>query len=302
MSAGHSEAAASTPAGRPGAVRRRRWFVAITLVIVLGGGAAACQGPSPSGPGASPVAPSPPAPKPPARAVAATLCGQAGWPETPVQGGAYIVQNDEWNSTAAECITTDGRAQFTVASSAIYEPASGDPGGYPSIFSGCSAGVCTAGNNLPIRVSRVQPGMVTSSWTTTQPPDGAYDVAYDIWFNRTPATSGAPDGAELMIWLAHRGGSQIAPGGAPVAHVTIDGYAFTIWLWLNNQGYHQISYVMDQPAQSVRDFDVAAVITDAARRGYLAPTSYLLNVQAGFELWQGGSGLSTQSFTLNVRP
>ena len=265
------------------------------LVIVLGGGAAACQGPGPP-------APSPAAPKPPSRAVAAMLCGQAGWPETPVEGGAYIVQNDEWNSTAAECITTDGRAQFTVASSAIYEPAGGAPGGYPSIFSGCSAGVCTTGNKLPIQVSRLRPGMVTSSWTTTQTPDGAYDVAYDIWFNRTPATSGAPDAGELMIWLAHRGGSQIAPAGAPIAHVAIDGYPFTIWLWPDSRGYNRISYVMDQPARSVRDFDVGAVIADAARRGYLAASSYLLNVQAGFEIWQGGSGLGTESFALNVVP
>jgi hypothetical protein len=272
------------------------------LVIVLGGGAAACQGAGPSGPASSPAAPSSPAPKPPSRAVAATLCGQAGWPQTPVEGGAYVVQNDEWNSTAAECITTDGRAQFTVANSAIYEPASGDPGGYPSIFSGCSAGVCTTGNKLPIQVSRVGPGTVTSSWTTTQTPDGAYDVAYDVWFNRTPTTSGAPDGGELMIWLAHRGGSQIAPAGAPVAHVTIDGYVFTLWLWPHSRGHNLISYMMDQPAQSVRDFDVGSVIADAARRGYLAATSYLLNVQAGFEIWQGGSGLSTESFALSVRP
>jgi cellulose 1,4-beta-cellobiosidase len=213
-----------------------------------------------------------------------------------------MVQNDEWNSTAAECITTDGHAQFTVASSAISGPASGDPGGYPSIYSGCSAGVCTTGNKLPIRVGRLKPGMITSSWVTTQPADGAYDVAYDIWFNRAPVTSGAPDGGELMIWLAHRGGSQIAPAGAPVAHVAIGGYAFTLWLWTGKGGQHRISYVMDNQVRSVRDLDVSGVAADAARRGYLSGPSYLLNVQAGFEIWQGGRGLGTESFALSVGP
>ena len=283
VGAGRFQAATGSPQDRPGPSHRRRWLTAITLVIMLGGAAAGCGGP------------------PPPR-TAARLCGQAGWPQTPVEGGAYIVQNDEWNSTAAECITTDGHAQFTVASSAIREPASGDPGGYPSIYSGCSAGVCTAGNKMPIRVSRLKPGMITSSWVTTQPPDGAYDVAYDIWFNRAPATSGAPDGGELMIWLAHRGGSQIAPGGAPVAHVAIGGYAFTIWLWTSAAGQHRISYVMDHPVRSVRDFDVSGVAADAARRGYLSAASYLLNVQAGFEIWQGGRGLGTESFSLSVGP
>ena len=50
---------------------------------------------------------------------------------------------------------------------------------------------------------------MTTGWVTAQPGTGAYDVAYDIWFNRAPGrapgTSGQPDGAELMIWLNHNG-------------------------------------------------------------------------------------------------
>jgi hypothetical protein len=103
-----------------------------------------------------------------------------------------------------------------------------------------------------------------------------------------------------MIWLAHRGGSQIAPGGAPVAHVTIGGRGYTVWVWSGNPVYNRISYVMDRAARSVQGLDIGAIIADAARRGYLADAAYLLNVQAGFELWQGGSGLETRSFTLNV--
>jgi Glycosyl hydrolase family 12 len=229
------------------------------------------------------------------------MCGQAGWPETPVDHGAYIVQNDEWNSTVPECITTDGGTQFTVTSSSIYEPTNGNVGGYPSIYSGCSAGVCTAGNRLPIRVSDLAPGTITSSWTTTQPRSGAYDVAYDIWFNRTAATSGVPDGGELMIWLAYRGAPGVSPGGHPTGHTTIGGHAYTVWIGPGGPGFaHQVTYVMNRATTSVRDLDVSAIAADAARRGYLATSWYLLNIQAGFELWQGGTGLETNSFTLNV--
>jgi hypothetical protein len=299
VGAGHFQAAGKPLPGRPGLPRRGPRAAAITLVILLGS-VAACGGP-PRAAATRPADP-PRLAQPSSTTIAARLCGQAGWPETMVDGGAYVVQNDEWNSTAAECITTDGHAQFTVASSAISKPASGDPGGYPSIYSGCSAGVCTAGNKLPIRVGRLKPGMITSSWVTSQPPGGAYDVAYDIWFNRTPVTSGAPDGGELMIWLAHRGGSQIAPAGAPVAHAGIGGYAFTIWVWSGQAGQRRIAYVMDHSVRSVRDFDVSAVAADAARRGYLSAASFLLNIQAGFEIWTGGRGLSTDSFALSVEP
>jgi cellulose 1,4-beta-cellobiosidase len=230
----------------------------------------------------------------------ARLCGQAGWPEKTVAGGAYVVQNDEWNSTAPECITTDGGAQFSVVSSSIQMPTAGDPGGYPSIYSGCSAGVCTTGNKMPIQVARLQPGKVTSSWTTTQPSAGAYDVAYDIWFNHTRATSGAPNGGELMIWLAHRGGSNVAPAGNPVGHVSIGGYAYTIWVGPGGPHFQQITYVMDRTATSVRNLDISAIAADAARHGYIAETSYLLNIQAGFEIWQHGAGLDTKSFSVKI--
>jgi hypothetical protein len=291
----------------PRGSHRQPRFIAPTLVVVLiGGGFFAYQATSShtAGSSASHAASSSSKAKTPlAESRPLTrLCGQAGWPEKPAAGGAYIVQNDEWNSTAPECITVGGGTQFTVASSSIYQPAAGDPGGYPSIYSGCSAGECTSGNKMPIQVSHLGPGTVTSSWATSQPPGGAYDAAYDIWFNRTPSTSGAPDGGELMIWLAHRGGSQIAPGGQPAAQVTIGGRVYTIWVYgptSSSPGY-RISYVMNSAATSVQNLDLGAVIADAAHRGYLAGTSYLLNVQAGFELWQGGSGLATKSFALKV--
>ncbi len=40
-------------------------------------------------------------------------------------------------SSAPECISTDGSADFTVANSSISNSTSGAPGGYPSIYKGC---------------------------------------------------------------------------------------------------------------------------------------------------------------------
>ena len=273
-------AALKRDAGRP--YRQPRYIAPALAVVLIGGGVYAYHSAS-SQPG--PVT---------------QLCGQAGWPEMAVAGGTYVVQNDEWNSTAPECISTDGTAQFSVVSSSIQMPTAGDPGGYPSIYSGCSAGLCTTGNKMPIQVARLKPGTVTSSWATSQPAAGAYDAAYDIWFNHTPATSRAPDGGELMIWLAHRGGSNVAPAGRPVGHLTTGGYAYTIWVGPGGPHFEQITYVMDQATTSVQNLDVGAIAADAAQRGYIAAASYLLNIQAGFEIWQGGAGLETKSFAVQV--
>jgi len=110
-----------------------------------------------------------------ANAATTTLCALQ---TAPAMGGAYTVQNNEWGSSASECINTDGNADFAVANSAIANSTSGAPGGYASIYKGCHWGACTTGSNLPIQISNL--GSATSSWSTVQPASGAYDVAYEL--------------------------------------------------------------------------------------------------------------------------
>ena len=216
-----------------------------------------------------------------------------------VGGGTYTVQNNEWGSSAAECVTTDGNADFTVANSDISNATNGAPGGYPSIYQGCHWGNCTTGGLAasPVQASAITAGKVTTSWSTTQPGAGAYDVAYDIWFNSTPATSGQPDGTELMIWLNHNGSVQ--PFGSQVATAaTVGGTGYNVWF--GTQGWNTVSYTMTTPTTSVSGLDLAPLVADAISRGYINPSWYLIDVEAGFELWQGGAGLATNSFSVNV--
>jgi hypothetical protein len=228
-----------------------------------------------------------------ARPTATKLCNLQA---APVSGGSYRVQNNEWNSTASECITTEGNANFTVANSSISK-SSGAPGGYPSIYKGCHWGVCTTGSGLPIQVSSLTPGTVTTSWSTTQTASGAYNVAYDIWFYRTPTTSGRPNGAELMVWLNHHG-SVRQPFGSLVGAATVGGHSYNVWFW--NQGWNTISYSMTSGTTSVSSLDIGELAADAVSRGYIQNSWHLTDVEAGFELWQGGAGLATNSFSVNV--
>jgi Glycosyl hydrolase family 12/Cellulose binding domain len=218
----------------------------------------------------------------------------------PVAHGVYEVQNNEWGSGASECITTDGGADFTVANSSINAATNGAPGGYPSIFQGCHWGTCSSGGltATPIQASAITAGKVTTSWSTTQPGSGAYDVAYDIWFNQTPTTSGQPNGTELMIWLNHNGpvqpfGSQVATG------VTIGGRGYNVWEGAQG-GFDTVSYTMTTATRSVSGLDLAPLVQDMVSRGYTRNSWYLIDIEAGFELWQGGAGLATNAFAVNI--
>jgi cellulose 1,4-beta-cellobiosidase len=229
-----------------------------------------------------------------AQAATTQLCQS----QTAAVSGGYIVQNNEWGSTAPECITTDGNADFTVANSSISNSTSGAPGGYASIYQGCHWGNCSAGglSTTPVQASAITAGKVTTSWSTTQTGNGAYDVAYDIWFNQTSTTNTQPNGAELMIWLNHNGpvqpfGSQVATGAS------IGGRGYNVWF--GNQGWNTISYTMTTGTTSVSGLDLAPLVADAMSRGYIQSSWWLIDIEAGFEMWQGGAGLGTNSFSVS---
>ena len=175
---------------------------------------------------------------------------------------------------------------------------SGAPGGYAAIYKGCHWGACTSGSGLPIEVGAMSPGDVTTSWNTTQTYTGAYDVAYDIWFNQTPTTSGQPNAEEMMIWINHNGG--VEPAGSVVAsNVSIGGYTYTIWEDRAST-WNVVSYVLNTGTTSVSNLDVDLLAADSVSRGYMTDSDYLIDLEAGFEMWQGGAGLATNSYSVNI--
>lgn len=250
-----------------------------TLTLALGGGIAVVAG------GA-------------AQAATTTLCQMQ---TAPVSGGTYTLQNNEFASSASECVTTDGGADFKVANSAIANATNGAPGAYPSIFQGCHWGNCSSGGltSSPVQVANLTAGKVTTSWSTSQPGgSSAYDVAYDIWLNQTPTTSGQPNGTEIMVWLNHNG--PVQPFGSVVAsNVSIGGHTYNVWEG-KQSSWDTVTYDMTSPATSVSNLDVGTLAQDSVSRGYTQSSWYLIDVEAGFELWQGGAGLATNSFSVNV--
>ncbi len=210
-----------------------------------------------------------------------------------INGKAYVVQNNVWGATTPQTLSVDNTTgAFTVIQSGHNNSSNGAPASYPSIFKGAHWGNATLDSGMPIMVGNI--GSVNSNWDITL-GSGAYDCAYDIWFNTTPTARSQPDGAELMIWINHQGGPQ--PAGSKVATATIAG---TDWdVWFSQMGWKYVAYVRTTPATSV-NFDINAFIKDAVSRGYIQNSWYLIDVEAGFELWQSGVGCASNSFAVTV--
>ena len=232
----------------------------------------------------------------------ASVTAAAGTPATltgdqvaATHDGEYKIQNNAWGGARVGSVTTDLGTDFAVASPSIGDLASGEPGGYPSIYQGCHWGNCSGGA-LAAHPVREAAG-VTSSWRTTLlGGSSVYNAAIDAWFNSTPRTPGRPDCAELMVWLGHNG--RVEPAGAHTGEATIDGVSYDVWY--GKGGWTTISYDMTRQTTSVRNLNLGHIARDAIHRHYLSASCYLISVEAGFEVWRGGRGLATNSFSVHV--
>jgi hypothetical protein len=161
-----------------------------------------------------------------ARADTTTYCTDSAgrYDQIPVDGGAYMLSPDEWNSTGDLCVSTDGGADFDVTSSAITDPVDG-PGAYPNL-------TYTASSPIPINAM----GDTLTSWATgLASATGTYDVAYDIWFadagepGECDFANGVPP-HEMMIWLNEAGGALPYPtpmASSPTETIEHETYAVT---------------------------------------------------------------------------
>jgi hypothetical protein len=140
---------------------------------------------------------------------------------------------------------------------------------------------------------------VPSSWSFTA-GGGKWDAAYDTWFaaNQDPISAGV----ELMIWLKEGG---VSPLGSALPGVTFTSGGTTWAVWTgtvtDSNGTHPvISYLRSATTSSVTNLDLNPFFQDATGRGVtLTSASFLLGIQAGFELYNTGTWTTT-SYSVSV--
>jgi hypothetical protein len=170
----------------------------------------------------------------------------------------------------------------------------GPPASYASIFRGNHWGTATSNSGMPKQVSSIW--RVYTSWSFDTVTSGAWDCVYDVWFHKSGNyAAGSPNGAELMIWLNKLG--TIQPAGSKIANVSLAGATWDVWY--TTMSWKYIAYVRTSSTTSAC-FDLNAFIKDSVSRGYISDSWWLISVEAGFELWQDGTGLESTSFSVKV--
>ncbi|MGW7283106.1 GH12 family glycosyl hydrolase domain-containing protein [Streptomyces sp. NPDC054844] len=218
-----------------------------------------------------------------------TICEPFG--TTTIQG-RYVVQNNRWGSSATQCVTaTDTGFRVTQADGSV--PTNGAPKSYPSVFNGCHYTNCSPGTNLPARLDTIAEAPSSISYGFVG--DAVYNASYDIWLDPTPRTDGVNQ-TEIMIWFNRVG--PIQPIGSQVGTAAVGGRNWEVWTGSN--GSNDVLSFVAPSAVTDWSFDVMDFVRATVARGLAEDDWYLTSVQAGFEPWQNGAGLTVNSFSSTV--
>lgn len=207
----------------------------------------------------------------------------------PVAKGEYSIQNNIWGAETRQCITATGGSGFRIDRVEHTYEAGRLPAAYPFIWKGCHWTSCTKNSGLPIKVRAAERAFF--SWNFTLVKTGVWNAVAEIWFKKN-YIPGPPDGTELMLWFDSKG---VAPAGYIVDVILL---ADALWeVWFAQLDWKLVTYRRRIPVSSV-ELDLLPFIQDSIDRGYIDPEWYLMGLEAGFELWQGGEGLQTNTFAV----
>ncbi len=226
----------------------------------------------------------------PEKLYAGVTCKKYGILE--LSNGEYNVQNNVWGADTRQCIATLGSAGFYVKLSQHTLGPGTTPASYPFIWKGCHWDKCTRSSNMPIRVKEIR--STNLQWRFEVNKHGVWSAIAEAWFKKS-YSPGAPDATELMLWLDSNG---IAPAGSMIDVIKIDGI---IWeVWTKDIGWTLVTYRRRKAAHEIT-IDLLPFIQDSIRRGFVNREWFMMNAEAGFELWRGGAGFKSSFFSFDIK-
>jgi hypothetical protein len=92
------------------------------------------------------------------------------------------------------------------------------------------------------------------------------------------------------------------PAGHGWPIVRIDGALWYVESWITGNGRQTWRYVQFRkytPRWNVTGLPLKPFFQYLEDEGWITPSWYVLNVEAGFEIWTGGAGLATTAFNVS---
>lgn len=243
---------------------------------------------------------------PTADAAGGQVCTGAGSQVVATQNPFYDVENTS-SAGGSACVTVSASAEAFHVDSTSWDPSA--PGadttdpyiGFKAIYTGCKNKACLEPEYPALAGSIVSE---PTSWTFSSnfsQIGGQFDAIYDAFFNTTPSQQYLPTGGELEVFLNYTS-NESALGGTQLPDITVGGQPYHVWSVVKTAGARTWTRIAFQRTStnrvtSVSNLDIATFIKAAIADGAINPAWYQQDLEAGFEIWQGGVGLATSAFS-----
>lgn len=202
------------------------------------------------------------------------------------EGRSYLVHNAFDNADSNQVLAGTGTA-FELTEQSGNVSTAGAPLGFSSVFIGELGGLSSDASKLPIRTSDVS--SLPTAWAWSGGGGGSYLVRYELFFAMNAQSSPV---ASIQILLG--GSGNIQPIGSLQGTVTVEGQPWELWKGPGSPEGTVYSFRAAATRASLTG-DLKDYITVAEGQG-LSPTLYLTAIAAGFEVWSGGVGLTSENF------
>jgi cellulose 1,4-beta-cellobiosidase len=243
---------------------------------------------------------------PSASAAGGVTCTGQENPIVTTQNPFYNVENFN-SSGGSACLDVSSTAeQFRVYNT---RSSSGQYIGFKTIYTGCENGACLE-PQYPALVSSIESEPTSWSFSSNfSQINGQFDAIYDSFFNTTaflnnkaPTEPANPTGAELEIFMNYTSAEDSLGGQELPAPVTIEGEPYNVWIALktvDGDSWTRIAFQRTSAnlTTDVSNLDIEPFIQQAVADGAIQSDWYQQDLDAGFEIWSGGDGLQTNSFS-----
>ena len=270
----------------PRRVGRRAWTIvwprrqAVVLVAVLlgtavsGGGMATAEG----------------------TPATSTACGLSQRITQQASGGVWVISRPNAFDTSGQRLCISGSAARPGFKIMNNLRRTGAWQAYPFTGAGCAYNLCSPHTDLPKQV-RTVPRWASTSFSWHGPAPGRWNASYDIWFDHHDQYVRQDDGAELMIWLRPNPGYR---GGVRV-HVGHHRYWFMHWRACGaGLCWNYTQFRFTRVVHGVRRLRIMPFVHFLERRGLMRSSWWLTSIHAGYELVEGGKGLTTTWFNVHI--
>src|SRR5690606_18942046 len=194
---------------------------------------------------------------------------------------------------------SSGGASFTIAQQTGSALGSSSPVSHPQVYIGSAFNVASEDSGLPNRVDSISTIDASMSYSSAGVSEGLYNALFELRFSTSAAgDSGAASAGYLQVWLHDP--ASVQPYGAMQGSVTLNGVTYAVWVGTHETSRPIITYVRSTNATSAT-LELSDFVYDARQRGAINSTWYLTSVSGGFEIWNGGEGLSLTSFSAQVQ-